>query len=146
MNNWNFPKTTNIKWKTKQNKKIKCMWNERHGKCNWNKDGFRVYLGHHLKEVGISPNPHSNFLQTIWTKNKMNIENYIRTMKWAWTIFAQGKPFNNGHNWEARSNHCTLFLDNSHPLNGSRKSLFHFEFQRALLGSSLMSNVWSLCP
>jgi len=29
------------------------MWNERHEKHNWNKDGFRVYLGSHLKEVGI---------------------------------------------------------------------------------------------
>jgi len=28
-----------------------------------NKDRFRVYLRHHLKEVAISPNPHLNFLQ-----------------------------------------------------------------------------------
>jgi len=47
----------------------------RHGKHNWKKDRFKVYLGHHLKEVVISPNPCSNFLQTPWTKNKTNIEN-----------------------------------------------------------------------
>jgi hypothetical protein len=40
-----------------------------------NKDMFRVYLGRHLKEVVISPNPHLNFLQIAWTKNKMNIKN-----------------------------------------------------------------------
>jgi hypothetical protein len=51
------------------------MWNERHGKHNWNKDRFKVYLGHHLKEVAISTDPHSNFLQIAWTKNKANIEN-----------------------------------------------------------------------
>jgi hypothetical protein len=33
------------------------MSNERHGKHNWNKDMFTVYLGHHLKEVVTSPNP-----------------------------------------------------------------------------------------
>jgi hypothetical protein len=36
------------------------MWNERHGKHTENKDGFRVYLGHHLKEVGISLDPYLN--------------------------------------------------------------------------------------
>jgi hypothetical protein len=84
------------------------MWNERHGKHNWNKDGFKIYIGCHLKEVVILPNPRRN--------------------------------------QDARSNHCTLFLDNSCPLNGSRKSPHHFGFQRALLGSSSMSIVWSMCP
>jgi hypothetical protein len=51
----------NVKWKT---------W-----KHNWNKDGFKVYLGCHLKEVVISLDPYSNFFQTNWTKNKINIEN-----------------------------------------------------------------------
>jgi hypothetical protein len=36
-----------------------------------------VYLGCHLKEVAILPNPRSNFLQTAWTKNKMNIKNWM---------------------------------------------------------------------
>jgi hypothetical protein len=30
-----------------------------------NKGKFKVYLGCHLKEVAILPDPHSNFLQTI---------------------------------------------------------------------------------
>ncbi len=42
-----------------------------------NKDRFMVYLGCHLKEVAILPNPRSNFLQTAWTKNKMNIKNWM---------------------------------------------------------------------
>ncbi len=62
-------------------------------------------------------------------------------MKWALTIFAHGKPFNDSHNQDTRSNHYTLFLDNSRPLNGSKKCLFHFGFGKALLGSSSMSNV-----
>jgi hypothetical protein len=45
--------------------KIKQTWNERHGKHNWNKDRFMVYLGRHLKEVVISPNPHLNFFQIV---------------------------------------------------------------------------------
>jgi hypothetical protein len=58
------------------NKQItKRTWNERHGKHDWNKDGFKVYLGCYLKAVTISPDPHSNFLQTTWTKNKMDIDN-----------------------------------------------------------------------
>jgi hypothetical protein len=52
-------------WKKKQKKKTKRTWNERHGKHNWNKDGFRVYLACHLKEVGILPNPRLNFLQIV---------------------------------------------------------------------------------
>jgi hypothetical protein len=59
------------------------MWNERHGKHNWNKDGFRVYLGSHLKEVGISLDPHLNLLETAWTKNTMNIDNWKMTSKTA---------------------------------------------------------------
>ncbi len=51
------------------------MWNERHGKHNCNKDMFKVYLGCHLKEVAILLDPHSNFLETTWIKNKMDIEN-----------------------------------------------------------------------
>ncbi len=51
------------------------MLNERHGKHNWNKDKYRFYLGCHLKEIAILPDPHSNFLQITWTKNKMDIEN-----------------------------------------------------------------------
>jgi hypothetical protein len=45
------------------------MWNKRHEKYDWNKDMFRVYLGHHLKEVATSLDPHLNFLQIVWTKN-----------------------------------------------------------------------------
>jgi hypothetical protein len=70
MNNWNLPKSINIR----QNLK-KQTWNERYGKHNWNKDNFRVYLGCHLKEVAISLDPYSNFFQTTWTKNKTDIEN-----------------------------------------------------------------------
>jgi len=40
------------------------------------------------------------------------------------TVFAKGKPFNIGHNQDVRSNLCTLFLDNSHFLNGSKKCPF----------------------
>jgi hypothetical protein len=65
----------------------------------------------------------------------------IATSRWASIVFAKGKPFNVDHNQNGRSNHYTLFLDNSHPLNGSRKSPFHFGFQRALPGSSSMNNV-----
>jgi hypothetical protein len=57
------------------------MWNERHGKHNSNKDMFRVYLGHHLKEVAMLPDPCSNFLQIVWTKNKTNIENLMATLR-----------------------------------------------------------------
>jgi hypothetical protein len=57
------------------------MWNERHGKHNWNKDGFRVYLGCHLKEVAISPYSCSKFFQTTWTNNKTDIENWMMTSK-----------------------------------------------------------------
>jgi len=39
-------------------------------------------------------------------------------MKWALTVFAQGKPFNDSRNQDTRFNHCTLFLDSSRPLNG----------------------------
>jgi hypothetical protein len=63
------------------------MWNERHGKHNWNKDKFKVYLEHHLKEVAILPDPHLNFLQIVWTKNKANIENWMtasKTTQWLW--------------------------------------------------------------
>jgi hypothetical protein len=51
------------------------MWNERHGKCNWNNKGFRVYLGCYLKEVALLPDPRLNYLQIVWTKNKMDIDN-----------------------------------------------------------------------
>jgi hypothetical protein len=53
------------------------MWNERHGKHNWNKDKFKVYIGCHLKEVAISPNPCSNFLWIVWT----HIENWTMASK-----------------------------------------------------------------
>jgi hypothetical protein len=48
------------------------MKNEKH---NWNKEGFRVYLGCHLKEVALLLHPPSNFPQIAWTNNKMDIEN-----------------------------------------------------------------------
>jgi hypothetical protein len=57
------------------------MWNERHGIHNWNKDMFRVYLGCHIKEVMILPDPCSNFFRISWTKNKIDIENYTTTLK-----------------------------------------------------------------
>jgi hypothetical protein len=63
--------------KIKKKKKTKQMWNERHGKHNWNKERFKVYLGCHLKEVAISPYPCSNILQIAWTKNKTDIENWM---------------------------------------------------------------------
>jgi hypothetical protein len=68
--------------KIKNKKQItKTMWNEIHGKHNWNKDMFRVCLRRHLKEVVISLNPYSNFLQTIWIKNKTNIENWTMVLR-----------------------------------------------------------------
>jgi hypothetical protein len=63
------------------------MWNGRHGKYNWNKDGFRVYLGRHLKEVAISLEPWSDFLQTAWTKNKTDIENWMVVSKTTWWLW-----------------------------------------------------------
>jgi hypothetical protein len=67
----------NVKWKTLEF----CVTYYKKWKHNWNKDMFRVYLGHHLKEVAISWNPHLNFLQIAWTKNKTDIKNWTAASK-----------------------------------------------------------------
>jgi hypothetical protein len=65
MNNWNFLKTINIRQNIKQKQITKQTWNERHGKQNWNKDNFKVHLGHHLKEVVILQYPRCRNKRTI---------------------------------------------------------------------------------
>jgi hypothetical protein len=42
---------------------------------------------------------------------------------------ANGNPTKGSHKQDGKSNHCTLFFDNSCPLNDSRKRLVHLDFE-----------------
>jgi hypothetical protein len=64
MNEWNFLKLQSSNWQNMKFK-TKLTWNERHEKHNWNKEGFRVYLGCHLKKIVLLSDPHLDFCQMI---------------------------------------------------------------------------------
>ncbi len=87
-----FPQTTNLKLtKYKIKQIIEPTWNEIHGKHNWNKEGFRAYLGCCLKEVVLLLDPQSfqssqTFIDPLEEKHALE-SNKRHHWHWEWKTF-----------------------------------------------------------